>query len=230
MRYIVVFLILANLGYLGWSFYQPPAPSPDAGPSRNLLNNGLMLVNEYQEQREEIAAELAAAGPVCYVLTPVPSVDEARILLAEAQEAGFDARIQLTGEPLQPQYRVYLPPASTREIATVTLDGLSAQLTAANLEIETYLLTRGFLEDAIALWVYQQPDNAERVESSVEELGYEVEIEEIPRSTGAIELVLQVPESDPSDRAEWPDFTATRPYLTLTENNCETIAEASQFP
>lgn len=63
MRYIIAFLIAANLAYLGWTVYgsrQPSEPAPaEPLPSRPLLNTGLSLVEEYQAG----AGQTAAAPP-----------------------------------------------------------------------------------------------------------------------------------------------------------------------
>ncbi|MGI9249799.1 MAG: hypothetical protein ACR2PR_01185 [Pseudohongiellaceae bacterium] len=53
MRYIVVFLVIFNVAYLGWSYFSaPPEPQQPPDPARPLLNTGLMLVSEYQAEQE----------------------------------------------------------------------------------------------------------------------------------------------------------------------------------
>ena len=138
--------------------------------------------------------------------------------------------MHLAGEVLPPSYRVYLPPASNREIATITLDGLSERLVGENLQVETYLITRGLLENAVALGVFPVLEDALRIRDQVAGLGYLVEIEEIPQSTGALQLVLAKPDFTPLDVAEWLEFAGDRPDLTYSENLCETIAQGAQFP
>ena len=71
---------------------------------------------------------------------------------------------------------------------------------------------------------------ADLVQTQVSELGFRSEIEEIPRSNGEIQVVLRPPNSDQVDTAEWLELSDDRPNLTRTENLCETIAQASQFP
>jgi hypothetical protein len=138
--------------------------------------------------------------------------------------------LNLTGVPLDPQYRVYIVPASSRNVATITLDGVSERLAAADLQVETYLITRGLLENGIGLGVFAAEDGAVAVMGQVTELGYDVEIEEIPRSEGEIQVWLRPPDSGQVGDSKWLDLSADRPYLTRTENLCETIAQATQFP
>ena len=225
MRYIAIFLLLANIGYFSWVRYsaEPIIPSVPSTP-RLLLNSGLTLVSEYEAQ--------LAAQPVlnCFAIVGFSTIDDASSLIAEMGEVAFASNVTLSGDPLSSQYRVFIPPASSRGIATITLDGLSESLIAAEMEIESYLITRGMLENGIALGVFSQLGDAQAARNGVQGLGYAPQIEEIPRSTGEIQLQLQLLERYVLENPAWLDLTADRPNLTITENVCETIAQGSQFP
>jgi len=168
MRYIVIFLIFANIAYFGWqlAFPAPPLPATVAAP-RPLLNQGLVLLSEFNEQAAANASaqaiEQAAAARHCYLAGDFPSLDDANIFQQRLVAAGHRAQLNMAGEPLDPRYRVYLPPASSREIATITLDGLSERLASQGLQIETYVITRGPLENAIALGVISRHEVAASV-------------------------------------------------------------------
>ncbi len=225
MRYIVIFLLLANIGYFSWVRFgaQPITPPVPTNP-RPLLNSGLTLVSEYEAQLE--------AQPTlnCFTIGNFRSNDDASSLIAELSEAVFSAAVSLSGDPLSSQYRLFIPPASSRGIATITLDSLSNSLSAAEMEIEIYLITRGMLENGIALGVFSEFSDAEAARSAVQGLGYAPEIEEIPRSTGVIRVQLQLLERYVLENPAWPELMADWPDLTITENLCETIAQGSQFP
>lgn len=225
MRYIVIFLLLANIGYFSWIRYraEPIIPSLPSMP-RPLLNSGLTLVSEYEAQ--------VAARPAlnCFTLGGFNTIDDASSFIAELGEVAFASRVSLSGDPLSPQYRVFLPPASSRGIATITLDSLSDSLSAAEMESDIYLITRGVLENGIALGVFFELAAAEAARNGVQGLGYAPEIEEIPRSTGEIQVQLQVLERVVLENPEWLDLTVDRPDLINIENLCETIAQGSQFP
>ena len=231
MRYIAVFLLLLNIGYFAWSQLRPPLPAaPAAPPARALLNNGLMLVSEFRQQSAEQELLNVEASRVCYFVTGFFSVDDATSFIVLSEEMGLAARLSLGGEPLDPQYRVFLPPASSRSIASITLNGLSERIQASGLEVETYIITRGMLENAIALGVFPQLEEAGRVRQQVRELGYNVEMEEIPQSTGEVRVLLRSLDSIIIETPQWLDLTADRPELQRTENLCETIAQGPQFP
>jgi len=235
MRYIIIFLILANVAYFGWHLYapSPPMPATVAAP-RPLLNQGLVLLSEFNEQAAAIADERARQSAElarhCYVAGDFNGLDDANNFTQKIENAGYRAQLKLTGEPLDSRFRVYLAPASSREIATITLDGLSERLTSENLQIETYLITRGVLENAIALGVFAQRASAENVRDQIQEMGYAPEIEEIPRSSGPLQVTFSKNDFSELETAEWLDFAGDRPDLGYLENLCETIAQGPQFP
>jgi hypothetical protein len=231
MRYILIFLVVANAIYFGWQVWWPQPTSPAISPApRPLLNRGLTLVSEFEAQTAELTQESVVAPRVCSLVGDFPSVDEANSFLQRAAARGLPAELHLAGTPLPPHYRVLLPPASSREVATITLEGLSDRLREDNQQIDTYLITRGLLANAIALGVFSSSDNANRVRDLVSGMGYTVQVDEIPRSDGAVQVVLSAPDFTPLDEAEWLDFAGDAPGLTRSENLCETIAHGTQFP
>jgi hypothetical protein len=225
MRYIAIFLLLANIGYFSWVRYAAELMVPPVTSApRLLLNSGLTLISEYEAQ---LAAQPALN---CFTIGNFSTIDDASSLIAEMGEAVFASNVVLGGDPLSSQYRVFLPPASSRRIATIALDTLSEGLIAANMESEIYLITRGMLENGIALGVFLELGDAQAVRDGVQGLGYAPQIEEIPRSTDEIQVQLQVLEQFVLENPAWLDLTAGRPNLIITENLCETIAQGTQFP
>ena len=147
MRYIAIFLLLANIAYFAWLYYQPyQTVELSRVESRDLLNSGLVLVSEYNEQLAEIT-------PICEMISSFATVDEARSFIAEVADTEYSAQLRLTGESLPSLYRLFLPPSESREEATRVLDSLSEALSLAEIEIESYPVTRGLLANAIALGV-----------------------------------------------------------------------------
>jgi hypothetical protein len=225
MRYIAIFLLVANTGYFSWVRYaaKPIVPRVISAPGP-LLNSGLTLISEYEAQ---LAAQPALN---CFTIGDFSTMDDASSFIAEMGKAAFASNVVLSGDPLSLQYRVFLPPASSRGIATIALDALSGDLIAADIESEIYLITRGMLENGIALGVFSELGDAQALRNGVQGLGYAPQIEEIPRSTDEIQVQLQVLEQFVLENLAWLDLTAGRPNLIITENLCETIAQGTQFP
>ncbi len=225
MRYIAICLLLANLGYFGWNQYQTPAAEPLAQP-RPLLNTGLTLISEYDEQ---IAQLPQPTGRLCSVVSGFVSAEDAGQFITRAQARDFGTYLNFADPNQLLQYRVYLAPTPSREIANLTLEDLSERLIGADLDIETYLITRGELENAIALGVYGSATEAIEVRNQVRDLGYGPEIEQIGEALDEIQVWLRPTGSDSINQPEWLDLTGERTDLTRTEILCQTIAQASQF-
>jgi len=221
VRYIAIFLLMANIVYFSWIRYSDPLITvPVASTPGLLLNSGLTLVSEYEAQH----------ALNCFTIESFNTIDDASSFIAEMGEAAFSSNVNLSGDPLSSEYRVFIPPASSLEIATITLNELRESLIAAKLEAKSYLIARGMLENGIAMGVFSRLGDAEAARNAIQRLGYTLEIEEIPRSTGKIQVQLQVLERYVLENPTWLDLTAGPLNLTITENVCETIAQGSQFP
>jgi hypothetical protein len=231
MKYIAIFLFLGNVGYFLWSAsplaepvtLQRPAPRP-------LLNNGLTLLEEYQTQRDEFLLTELQASKTCLRVGGFNTSDEANSFIFSAQEEGLSGQLRFEGEQLPSQYRVFLPPASSRAIAAIVLEALSEASEAAGLRLETYLITRGSLENAIALGVFESFELATDIEAQVANLGYRPKVEEVVRSVGGIAVWLESTDSLGLQSIEWLDLAQESQDLIASENLCETIAQGEQFP
>ena len=231
MRYIALFLLVVNIGYFGWNQYRPDAePLLMTAQPRELLDSGLMLITEYQQQVENQQGSTVDSDFTCSMVEGFSNIDEAYGFIDFAISKSLRAQLSLAGELLPSQYRVYLPPSSSRTIATITLDSLSERIESAGLEVEMYLITRGILENSIALGVFSEMSAASLVRDQVVALGYRAIVDEIPQSTGNIRVELQASEAKQIENAIWLELAAGRSYLTHTENLCETIAQGTQFP
>ena len=230
MRYIALFLLLANIGYFIWAFTRPLESGLDVEQPRELLNSGLMLVSEFEARAAALILENAADPRICSIVSGFATVDDANGFILQAQILSLEGLLNLTGEPLPSQYRVFLPPEPNRILATRILDSVNAAVETAELQVESYLITRGPLSDGIGLGVFTEADAAGLVQFQITELGYGPEIEEIPRSDGEIQVLLRSSNSNQVESPEWLELSDDRPDLSRTENLCETIAQASQFP
>ena len=230
MRYIALFLLIANIGYFIWTFVRPLEPESAAYQPRELINSGLMLVSEFEAQTAALVLENGVDSKICSIVSGFATVDDANGFISLAKSLNLAGLLNLTGGALPSQYRVFLPPEPNRLLATRKLDSVSATVEAAQLQVETYLITRGPLSEGVGLGVFLDAEEADLVQSQLSELGYMPEIEEIPRSMGEIQVLLRSLNSNQAEDPEWLELSDDRPDLTRTENLCETIAQASQFP
>jgi len=229
MRYIAVFLLLVNLAYLGWNLTHPREISDPEPAARPLLNTGIVTLSEFERDSSAQAQLNARDAQQCSLVAGFPTLDQAEQFLLEARAAGYLGALQLLGEALPSHYRLFLGPASSRTIATIMLDGISERLQSENLNIESYLITRGSLENAVALGVYEDEQIARDILEQVRALGYSPVLNEIQRTDGEIQVWLRPSLEERINELEWLDLTAERPNLTRSENLCETLVQAPQF-
>ena len=225
MRYIVGFLILANLAYLGWN-YRYPLPESSAVPARPLINSGLTLVSEFEKQTGFAALE---ARRQCSLVSGFESADDAENFMAQARTRDLQAFLTGSLATSRSQYQVFLPPTASTEIARLTLADLAQRVEEAGLEVETYLITRGELQNAVALGVFDSATEAVVLRDQVSGLGYSPQIRQFDAFVSSLQVWLRAPESERINELEWLDLTGERPNLSRAENLCQTIAQASQF-
>lgn len=225
MRYTVVFLILANLAFFGWN-YRYPLPGISRGASQPLINSGLTLVSEF-EARSGLAA--VEARRQCSLVSGFESPDDAESFMAQARARGLQALLATSRATSRPQYQVFLPPTASMEIARLTLTDLAQRVEEAGIEAETYLITRGELQNAVALGVFDSATEAVLLRDQVSGLGYSPQIQQFDAFVSSVQVWLRPPESERVNELEWLDLTGERPNLSRIENLCQTIAQASQF-
>ncbi|MAV52288.1 MAG: hypothetical protein CBE20_00465 [Gammaproteobacteria bacterium TMED260] len=225
MRYTVVSLILANLAYFGWN-YRNPLPESPAVPAQPLINSGLTLVSEFEEQTGFAALE---ARRQCSLVSGFESADDAENFMAQARTRGFQAFLTGSRATSRSQYQVFLPPTASSEIARLTLADLAQRVVEAGLEVETYLITRGELQNAVALGIFDSATEAVVLRDQFSGLGYSPQIQQFDAFVSRVQVWLRAPESERINELEWLDLTGERPNLSRAENLCQTIAQASQF-
>ncbi|MEX0618728.1 MAG: SPOR domain-containing protein [Pseudohongiellaceae bacterium] len=242
MRTVILLLLVTNLGFLAWNMFQPPwqdlVVGSDYGaravPGITLLAERTPepdIPTEPERPASRVIGPQSGGGAMnCIAIGLFPTLDDAFQFIAQARELGFNAELAVDGPMLDPQYRVFLPPAESREMATTMLDELNRRALDQGMTLESYLVTRGELENGVALGVFNQADNATEIVRQVASLGFEVRISEVPQTDGDISVHLKNLENERLGDTLWSQLILDRPYLDQSQNVCETIAQGRQFP
>ena len=225
MRYVVITLVLSNLVHLGWNLGWPLS-EPDAREPRSLLNSGLTLISEFDSFSLQAQSE---AERVCSLVSGFENEAEAADFMAVAIRRGLDAAYAAGQSGRDRQYRVFLPPTPSVEIARLTLQDLAARLEAADVTANIGLVSSGDGQNAIALGRFDSATAAVSLRDRILVLGYSPQIERILPEPERLKLWLRPPQSGRIETPEWLDLTRERPNLSRVENLCQTIAQPSQF-
>ncbi|MEX2129864.1 MAG: SPOR domain-containing protein [Pseudohongiellaceae bacterium] len=221
MRSIALTILLINLAYLAWIVWdrqQSSSPTTviDPGPA----GTSLLLLSESNIDDPQGQAENPASARLCTRAGVFPTLEDANQLIEEARRMGLDARLSLEGRMQPPQYRVYLPPYVSRDSAAQSLNTLQTNPAVVELLIESYLITRGDLENGIAFGVFADLADAEAVRDQLDALGYPVQMGEVPTAEGPVFVLLNDRETGPVSAQIWAQLVLDRPYLSHSENVC----------
>lgn len=253
MRGVVFGLLFSNLVFLAWNLLVPvaseprtPALVPDAGERVQLLSevasdqlrpypdrqqaSTSASVSEAAEVVEEAAESPVTAQTLyCAQIGPFRNEDDARNF-ANTHAQRMSLSVDIRQVPAAPDYRVYLPPFASRELATSTQETLRAAFAANNLTIDTYLVPRGELENSIALGLFSEQRNALNVQQQMLGLGYQVVVRTEEKQASEAWVLAEGLDTEAEFAQHWAQMRLTRSYIDAGEKLCETIAHAPQFP
>lgn len=241
MRGILMGLLLSNIVLLAWNLLTPRlAPAPVQEVAGLNVSESLQLLSEvnsaqlmsYPSAAPQVAAPApiegaveGASGQYCAEIGPFRDEQD-----AQGYVSSFGGRMDLSLDVRElqaaPDYRVYLPPFSSRELAQSTLSTLRAQFAANDLGIDTYLMPRGELANGIALGLFSEQANALNVQRQMEVLGYKVVVRTEPKSEVEVWLLAAGIGTKAEFDQHWAQMRLSRSYVDTGEKLCETIAHA----
>jgi len=226
MRWIPVSLLLLNMALFVWFWGSPPAVQQLGIEVNTGSSPSLVLLSELQEvpmvSTSQFSSQASAASDsvaVCYELGPFTDSGDAEQFNLY-QKHNFAMQIDNRQVQTGVDYRVYLLPYASRAAADTALEELRRKLQANNLAIDTLTITRGDLENGIALGIFIEQRNALNVEDQLTRLGYEVHIIEEPRTQEQFWISLvELPEGARL-LPQWPAIQQQKPYLQRIEKLC----------
>ncbi len=256
MRGILLGLLFSNMVFLAWNILTPslaPVASPRVSPPHEYETLQLLaeidaaLLLPYPSGAsltqaeavavavpepvvaEQVVAEqegvVAGGEGYCAEIGPFRSQEDAQGYISSHAER-LSLQLDVRDVPAPPDYRVYLPPFSSRELAQSTLATLQAQFAANNVAIDTYLMPRGELANGIALGLFSEQQNALNVQRQMEVLGYKVVVRTEPKQRQEVWLVATGMRSQEEFAEHWAQMRLSRSYVDTREKLCETIAHA----
>ena len=245
MRGVVFGLLFSNLVYLAWNLFVPPtieqraprAPAPMGEPVRLVSEASAEQLRKYPAQQVVPTQSLVESSDApseeqltfCAQIGPFRSEDDAQNF-SNTHAQRMTLTVEVRQVPAAPDYRVFLPPFASRELASSTLESLRAAFAANDLLIDTYLVPRGELENSIALGLFSEQSNALNVQRQMQGLGYQVVVRTEEKLADEVWVLASDIESAAIFDEHWAQMRLTRSYIDAGEKLCETIAHTPQFP
>ena len=239
MRGIVFGLIFSNLVYLAWNLFVPGASMPRVSIPTAQMGESVQLISEVSEQQlrrypapeteviQAVVETEVTADPqqalYCAQIGPFRNEEDARNF-ATANSQRMSLTVDVRQVAAAPDYRVFLPPFASKELATSTQETLRAAFAANNLTIDTYLVPRGELENSIALGLFSEQGNALNVQRQMQSLGYQVVVRTEEKQASEVWVLAKDIESEANFTQQWAQMRLSRSYIDAGEKLCETIA------
>jgi hypothetical protein len=233
MRWVLVFLVVLNIAYWVW---QRSQTNPADGAQSNIdevVDSGADKLELLSEMPPELIAQktikvTAKAGPyeeqaLCWILGPFTEIVTAKQVLLRFQALDIPVTLRniegITGR----DYLVYLGPYPSRA------DALGKLRMLQELQIDSFLITRGTLNDGISLGLFPKRSQAEILAEELVEMGYEVKIREEKRSQLKQWLVIPVAAADKLARTFWQELELDFAGLDRQQKWCDAIASAGSI-
>lgn len=236
MRWLILSLLFLNFASFLWYWRDSrPESEPVAVQVQgdDLPVASLQLLDERDSVVPDVESvpepdqenQLLAAGqePGCFQLEGFADTSQAEGFVAAYAE---NFALSIINEEIagNPAYRVYLSPAESRSAANAALQELRARLLAESLNIDSFVISSGELENAISLGLFSERSNALNVERQMTVLGYQVVLAEQPGLRQRYLVLLAEQPGNPSLADLWAQISPSYPQVQPTEKLCETIA------
>ncbi len=201
LRWLVLSLVVANLGLVMLILHTPSDPAPLARDEAPPLDPGLPsleLVTELDNQ----SRPADTSEPVCYTIGPLASIEAQQRAQDRLRPFAEAIRTRQTIAERELGWWVYLPANSRSEAV-----GLSRDLASRGVE-DYYVVTSGALENTVSVGLFSQIENARARRERIRALGFEAEIEARRESTPSYWVDYRI---QPGERSPWRFIVRSNP-------------------
>ena len=241
MRWIVLLLVIANLGVAGWFLSKGRAPDAVVQPPADMgADNSIALVSEVspQELAQRSTAQQREAAPkqpkpavtapetpvageaLCTMVGPFPEAYQGEDVAQRlrALEVDADSReIEMQG---QMRYWVYLSPLGSRREAFRKLRELQAA------GIDSYVIPKGSLENGISFGIFSEIERAQSLKAELNEQGFAAEFREEPQTYLEHWVVFAGGDEGQLAADFWQQLQLDYPEIDRRQNLCKEIVDA----
>ena len=239
MRWTVLALILANIGYFAWGMYRQSqldyAMERRVDPLQEESGRRLILLSEALLKEKAVAPKLMMAASqasedskfnskdACLLLGPFRKPEKADQLQQRLFSMGVSSKERSDMGTDSAGYWVHIPPLPGRDAAIRMLRELQAQ------KIDSFVITQGELSNGISLGLFNKEASANTVSRRLMEAGYNVSIKTLPRTPELWWLELDVSEEGKLNQSFWNETARQFPDLKKIKKNCKSIASNDEF-
>ncbi len=228
MRWILLTLILANLGYFIQQVMSdaPVQHSVESTLPKSHSRDEIMLLSEASSSslielqalvNKPSVQSTANEGEIrCQAIGPFKSIFEGQNVAKQLEALGLVLTTQAVDEPSQKSdYRLLIPPLNSVEEAFRKLRELQAS------KIDGYVITGGPSELGVSMGVFSTLEAAQRLQEKVQAIGFQGEIVPIVRTERTYWLFAGVGKDLQISQQVWENLESATKSLVKKDFPCE---------
>jgi hypothetical protein len=236
MRWLVIILLMCNGIYFLWQFYLVPSEAGRqlATGQQVELGESLRLISEVpaddltvEEEKPSINQShedsLAPEPAVCLMIGPFKEDVTGKQVVTRLAALDIHPTMEELSTPGKPNYWVHIPPQPSRKVAIKLLRELQSK------NIDSFLITKGELENGISLGIFTKLGSAEQVSSKRSGQGYDAEIFTMANSRTELWAVFDDQQTSKFSDALWEIISEGNSGLQRRKNYCDKIAPSDDF-
>ena len=177
MKAIILTLVVLNLVFGGWIYWQQQQPADDTEsvPLAELNNLGLDDATRTRLAQSGRQRDNPEQPAQCILIRGIGSVEDSRVIQARLTALEVPSEEQIRSEVTRTDHWVVLGPFDSTARARERLTQLQAD------GVESFLINQGRLEGGISLGLFSSSSNAENRRAALVEAGIDARIEEFER-------------------------------------------------
>ena len=234
MRWVLGFLLIANIAYFIWQGGKvtgsdeeklvPPVTTIEAEVESLELLNEMDPLNVKQRAKTAGVTQKQAAGrQLCWLLGPFKEEVTAKQVAGRFRAQEITPSLRSIEGIAGVDYLVYSGPYRSRA------DALGKLRLLQELQIDSFLITRGTLADSISYGLFPKSSQAGALKESLAEMGYEVKIRENKRREAQLWLVVPVADAEKAPIGLWQELEFDFIGIDRQQKWCDAIASSGSI-
>lgn len=225
MKWVLGLLVAANLAYfiaLQLDSGEQGALAAVAPPDIQQGGHTLKLLSESGQavSAQSSTASAPATEPLCWMLGPLAEEVSAKQVQLRFQSQEIEADLREIETTTGLDYLLYIGPFASRDEGLARLRELHGE------GVDSFLITRGSLSNAISLGLFSSVAQAETALEAYKGQGYDAHIRENERTAAQQWLVVPMAAAEALDLTFWDELSRDFAGLERKQNWCNSIASA----
>ncbi len=219
MKFIFLFLLMANVGLAGYFLLSPDQVAVANPEGEQIEAPTVLLVDEVKEaQVQPKIIEQVEQKPLCTRLGPFIKRSASNIVVKQLELLDVDAGVEIEDTKISSAFQVVIPPLGSRTEARSLFEDLKSK------SIDSFVIRDGALENGISLGMYTRIESAEARKKDMDVKGYASEIVPVLKDAKQYWLHISPADAEKITQDQWAKILKANATIKKQENECKTLA------